>query len=222
MTHKNRRRSSYASWILISKTGIACPQPKIGSCSNNYYRILTICMSIWREFSHKSIPVFRNKNRNRVARMATILVCVSFSAPKSCHPPTILLVMLKRVFSPNGPFKGTVSQDFLLLVFFAWISFPPSPEYPIRTVSNFLERRYLQVKVHHRYQWHRWQICPGYQWHWRQILPPVPLVLSKWYERHRWQVIWTVSDSLHLKVNLKEQIYLYVNSTIPKVPKQKN
>jgi hypothetical protein len=157
MTHKNRRRSSYASWILISKTGIACPQPKIGSCSNNYYRILTICMSIWREFSHKSIPVFRNKNRNRVARMATILVCVSFSAPKSCHPPTILLVMLKRVFSPNGPFKGTVSQDFLLLVFFAWISFPPSPEYPIRTVSNFLERRYLQVKVHHRYQWHRWQ-----------------------------------------------------------------
>ncbi len=64
-------------------------------------------------------------------------------------------------------FKGTVSRDFLLLVFL-WISFPPAPEYPIKTVSNFFEnsRRYSQVKVHHRYQRHRWQ-----------ILPPVPLVL---------------------------------------------
>ncbi len=43
--------------------------------------------------------------------------------------------------------KGTVSRDFLLLVFF--ISFPPAPEYPIRTVSNFFEnsRRYSQLKV---------------------------------------------------------------------------
>ncbi len=32
--------------------------------------------------------------------------------------------------------KGTVSRDFLLLVFL-WISFLPAPEYPIRTVSNF-------------------------------------------------------------------------------------
>jgi hypothetical protein len=45
---------------------------------------------------------------------------------------------------------------------------PPAPEYPIRTVSNFIEnsRRYSQVKVQHRYQRHRWQ-----------ILPPVSLVL---------------------------------------------
>ncbi len=56
-------------------------------------------------------------------------------------------------------FKGTVSRDFLLLFFFSWISFPPAPEYPIRTVLNFLEnsRRYSQVKVHHRYQRHRYQ-----------------------------------------------------------------
>jgi hypothetical protein len=52
--------------------------------------------------------------------------------------------------------KRTVSRDFLLLVFFSWISFPPAPEYPIRTISNFFEnsRRYSQVKVHHRYQRH--------------------------------------------------------------------
>ncbi len=30
-------------------------------------------------------------------------------------------------------FKGTVSRDFLLLVF-SWISLSPAPEYPIRTV----------------------------------------------------------------------------------------
>ncbi len=70
--------------------------------------------------------------------------------------------------------------------FFSWISFPTATEYPIRTVSNFFERsrRYSQVKVHHRYQWHRWQICHRcqrhrwqnccrYQRHRRQILPPV-------------------------------------------------
>ncbi len=44
---------------------------------------------------------------------------------------------------------------------FLWISFPPAPEYSIRTVSNFFENswRYSQVNVHHRYQQHRWQIC---------------------------------------------------------------
>jgi hypothetical protein len=96
--------------------------------------------------------------------------------------------------------KGTVSRDFLLLVFFM-NQFPPAPDYHIRTVSNFFEnsRRYSQVKVHQRYQRHRrqichrcqrhrWQNCPRYQRHRRQIchrcqrhrrqiLPPVWLVL---------------------------------------------
>ncbi len=44
--------------------------------------------------------------------------------------------------------------------FLSYISFPPAPEYPIRTVSNFFEnsRRYSQLKVDHRCRWHRWQI----------------------------------------------------------------
>jgi hypothetical protein len=29
----------------------------------------------------------------------------------------VLLVMLKRVFSPNAPFKGTVSRDFCFWLF---------------------------------------------------------------------------------------------------------
>jgi hypothetical protein len=82
--------------------------------------------------------------------------------------------------------KGTVSRDFLLLVFL-WISFSLAPEYqgwiclfsnihdehfhfsqfflfiiryPIKTVSNFFEisRRYSQLKVDHRCRWHRWQM----------------------------------------------------------------
>jgi hypothetical protein len=79
--------------------------------------------------------------------------------------------------SKSSLFKGTVSQDFLLLVFF--ISFPLAPEYSIKTVSNFFKnsRRYSQVKMHHRYQRHQWQICHRYQRHRRQIFPPFSLAL---------------------------------------------
>ncbi len=134
--------------------------------------------------------------------------------------PVLYLIVLRCVF------KGTVSRDFLLLIFL-WISIPPAPEYPIRTVLNFFEnsRRYSQVKVHHRYQWHRRQICHRYQRHRRQILPPVPLVLlipvanlppvsttlvanCHRYQWHRWQIIRTISGCRHLKVNLKAKLYI--------------
>ncbi len=118
--------------------------------------------------------------------------------------------------------------------FFSWISFPPAPEYPIRTVSNFFEnsRRYSQVKVHHRCRWHRWQImrtismtpvancrryqrhrrqiCHRYQRHWRQICRR-----CRW---HRWQIMRTISGCSRLKVNLKAKIYIYVNSTTQRCP----
>ncbi len=85
--------------------------------------------------------------------------------------------------------KGQCNEIFCFW-FFWWISFPPAQEYCIRTVSNFFEnlRRYSQVKMHHRYQRHRWQICHRcqrhrrqnccrYQLHRRQIFPPISLVL---------------------------------------------
>ncbi len=55
--------------------------------------------------------------------------------------------------------KGTVSRDFLLLVF-SRTSFPQASDYTIRAVSNFFEnsRRYSQLKVCHRCQRHRWQM----------------------------------------------------------------
>ncbi len=85
--------------------------------------------------------------------------------------------------------KGQCHEIFCFW-FFSWISFPQAPEYPIMTVYNFFKnsRRYSQVKVHHRYQRHRWQICYRCQWHRRQncnrcqrhprqTFPPVSLVL---------------------------------------------
>ncbi len=52
-----------------------------------------------------------------------------------------------------------MSRDFLLLVFFI-NQFPPAPEYPIWSVSNFFEnsRRYSHLKVDHWCRWHRWQM----------------------------------------------------------------
>ncbi len=66
--------------------------------------------------------------------------------------------------------KGQCHEIFCFW-FFLWISFPPAPECPIRTVSNFFEnsQRYSQVKVHHRCQRHRRQICHRCQWHRWQI-----------------------------------------------------
>ncbi len=58
--------------------------------------------------------------------------------------------------------------------FFSWIIFSQAPENNFGVISNFFEnsRRYLQVKVHRR-----WQICHRYQRHRQKILPPVPLGL---------------------------------------------
>ncbi len=124
--------------------------------------------------------------------------------------------------------KGQCHEIFCFW-FFWWISFPPAPEYSIRTVSIFFEnsRRYSQVKVHHRYQRHR-----------RQIFPPFSLVLlipvANWQichrcqqyrrqichrcQRRRWQIMGTVSGCRHLKVNLKAKIFIYAYSTTQRCP----
>ncbi len=64
-----------------------------------------------------------------------------------------------ELFTPNSLFKGTVSRDFLLLVFFMY-QFPPCPRVFHLDHSNFFEnsRRYSQLKVCHRCQRHRWQM----------------------------------------------------------------
>ncbi len=71
----------------------------------------------------------------------------------------------------------TVSGDFCF-GFFSWLIFPQAPEYNIRVISNFfkISRWYSHVKVHHRYQ------------------------------QHRWQIMGTITYCLLLKVNLKKKI----------------
>ncbi len=55
--------------------------------------------------------------------------------------------------------KGQCHKIFCFW-FFSGISFPPAPEYSIKTISNFFEnsRRYSQLKVCHRCQRHGWQM----------------------------------------------------------------
>ncbi len=70
---------------------------------------------------------------------------------------------------PKPPRSGTMASAygndsvtrFFASGFFSWINFPPAPEYPNRTVSNFFENslRYSQVKVYHRYQRHHSKFC---------------------------------------------------------------
>jgi hypothetical protein len=69
---------------------------------------------------------------------------------------------------PARAFRGTVSRDLLLQVFFHESSYPQAPENSIQVISNFLEnsQKYSQVMMHHRYQRYR-----------QQILPPLPLML---------------------------------------------
>ncbi len=101
--------------------------------------------------------------------------------------------------------KGQCHEIFCFW-FFSWISFPPAPEYPIRTVLNFFEnsRRYSQVKVCHRYQRHRWQIATGvndagskfchqfpyccwYRWQICHRCQRHRRQFCRRYQRHRWQ-----------------------------------
>ncbi len=91
---------------------------------------------------------------------------------------------------------------------------------------NFFEnsRRYSQLKVDHRCQRHRWQICYRcqrhrrqnchyYQRHRWQILPPVLLALLI-----PWQTMGIISGCRYLKVNLKAKMYICVTSTIQRCP----
>jgi hypothetical protein len=50
----------------------------------------------------------------------------------------------------------------------------------------------------------------------RQILPPLPLAAG--IVDTRWQIMGTIPDCCHLKLNLKEKVYIYVNVTTQRCP----
>ena len=80
-------------------------------------------------------------------------------------------VFLQYQLTPNFPeVKGTVSRDFLLLVF-SWISFPPASVAnlpPVSTIpaANLPPVSTTPVAIYHRYQRRRRQIC--HRCHWEQ------------------------------------------------------
>jgi hypothetical protein len=100
-----------------------------------------------------------------------------------------------------------VSQDFLLQVFFhEWLS--PKP-LNIVVIFKFLQTFAVIFAS---------QSAPPVSTtpvaNLPQILPPI-LLVSLIYQ---WQITWTVSDCLHLKVNVMEKFYLYVYSTTHRCP----
>ncbi len=73
--------------------------------------------------------------------------------------------------------KGQCNKIFCFWFFFT-NQFPPSPRVSHQDRFKFFPKFadiYSQIKVHHRYQRHRWQIYHRCQEHHR-------------YQRHRWQI----------------------------------
>ncbi len=85
-------------------------------------------------------------------------------------PPTTQATQIRFPAETCLSLKGQCHEIFCFR-FFSWITFPQAPENDIRVISKYFEnsRRYSQVKVHHRCQRHRWQICHRCQWHRWQI-----------------------------------------------------
>ncbi len=120
--------------------------------------------------------------------------------------------------------KGTVSRDFLLLVFFM-NQFPPPPHPTVFHLDRFeIFRKFAEIFASVVDTAGKFATgvndtggklppvsttpaanCHRYQRHWRQI--------CHWCQRHRWQIMATISGCRHLKVNLKAKISKYVYST---------
>ncbi len=125
-----------------------------------------------------------------------------------CDPSQVFLT--ENVVITRGPSLKGQCHEIFCFWFFLWISFPPAPEYTIRTdtggkfatgINDTGGKFCHQFPLYccHRFQPHRRQICRRCRWHW-------------------WQIMRTISGCWHLKVNLKAKIYIYVNSTIQRCP----
>ncbi len=84
-------------------------------------------------------------------------ICPGGPGSSRLHLPSVLLL--------HGLAKGMPAQEektkmLFCFRFFSWIIFPQAHENNSWVISNFFEnsRRYSQVKVCHRYQWHQQQI----------------------------------------------------------------
>jgi hypothetical protein len=133
----------------------------------------------------------------------------------------------------NPKFKGTVSRDFLLLVF-CMHQFPPSPRVFHLDRFEFF-RKFAEIFAS--------QCAPQVSFSLALLipaanLPPVSTILAanlppvsttpvanchrcQRHRRqicHRWQLMAKISGCRHLKVNLKAKNFIYVNSTTQRCP----
>jgi hypothetical protein len=115
-------------------------------------------------------------------------------------------------YSKNYLFKGTVSRDFLLLVFFM-NQFPPSPRvFHLERFEFF--RKFAEIFA-----------CQGASpvsttpvANFSSIFASVVDTGGKFATGVVDTIIATISGCRHLKVNLKAKIYIYVNSTTQRCP----
>ncbi len=111
-----------------------------------------------RQHYKHTVPKIRNKYSQNWNWAASFPI----STVQSCICERLIgsrLQWVANLFSMQVTLKGQCHEIFDFW-FFSRISFPQAPEYTIRVVSNFFEnsRRYLQLKVWHRCQRHRWQM----------------------------------------------------------------
>ncbi len=144
------------------------------------YRMYIISLSdiifiVWRQHMNKQKPT----------QLTTFLNCGFCYEFKS----TVYLFFIyhgQSLAEHQHRFKGTVPQDFLLQVFHE-SSFPKPLKITLWSfrISIFIEnsRRYLQFKVHHRYQRHQREICLLYSW-------------CRWY---RWSIDLQISPRIFEK-----------------------
>jgi hypothetical protein len=95
-------------------------------------------------------------------------------------------------------FKGTVSRDFLLQVFFM-NHLPPSPIIIISKIRGDIGKSRCTTGVNDT----GGKFATG-----GKFCHQFPLCCL-----HRWQIMWAISGCRHLKVNLTAKIYIYDSST---------
>ncbi len=127
---------------------------------------------------------------SRVVRASFDCQCQSRNSP-GVYDPSILRYSEIWGAADETELKGQCHENFCFR-FYSWFIFPQAPENFIMIISKFLKNIQGALPV---------------------SMPSLPLVLLI-----HWQIIGTISDCWHLKVNLKEKMYLYVNSTIQRCP----
>ncbi len=100
-----------------------------------------------------------------------------------------------------------MSREFLLLVF-SWISFPPAPEYSIRTVSNVFKKVAVPLIPAANFSTSFASVVDTGG----KFATSVNDVSGKQWEQ--------LTNYWQLKMNLKKKFYLYANSTTQRCPKE--